>query len=133
MASIGEAARRSGVHVETIRYYERAGVVPRPARTDAGRRDYSDADIRGLAFIRRCRDLGFSPADASRLAALTAEPRSACRDAQAVAEAHLDTLRARITELRAMEAELSAMVAGCSRRRCPCPVREMPEATGRTA
>ncbi|WP_104020105.1 MerR family transcriptional regulator [Roseovarius nitratireducens] len=124
MSTIGEAARRSGVHVETIRYYERSGVVPRPARTASGRRDYAEANIRRLGFIRRCRDMGFPLTDARRLAALTADAHANCPDAQAVAEAHLGALRARMAELRAIEAELAALVENCSRRACPCPVLE---------
>jgi len=124
MATIGEAARRSGVHIETIRYYERAGVVPRPARTDAGRRDYSAEDIRRLAFIRRCRDLGFSIADARRLAALTSDRHANCPDAQAVAEAHLSGIRARIEALREIEAKLATLVEHCARRARACPVLE---------
>ncbi|MDZ7711290.1 MAG: helix-turn-helix domain-containing protein [Roseovarius sp.] len=134
MATIGEAARRSGVHIETIRYYERVGVVPRPARTDAGRRDYSKADIRRLGFIRRCRDLGFSIADARRLAALTSDRQGNCPDAQAVAETHLADIRARMEALRGIEAQLAAMVENCARRAQPCPVLEkLEEETGRTA
>ncbi|MFB9150933.1 MerR family transcriptional regulator [Roseovarius ramblicola] len=124
MATIGEAARRSGVNIETIRYYERSGVVPCPARGTNGRRDYSEADIRRLTFIRRCRDMGFALADARRLASLTADLRANCADAQAVAETHLATVRTRLAELRAIEAELAALVQDCARRGRPCPVLE---------
>lgn len=134
MATIGEAARRSGVNIETIRYYERAGVVPRPVRTDAGRRDYSAADVRRLAFIRRCRDLGFSIADARRLAALTSDTERNCPDAQAVAETHLADIRDRVAVLREIEAELAALVERCARRVRPCPVLEkLEEETDKTA
>ena len=57
MVAIGEASRRSGVAIETIRYYEREGIIARAGRTDSGRRDYGDAEIAELLFIRRCRDM----------------------------------------------------------------------------
>ncbi len=63
MFAIGEASRRSGVSVETIRYYEREGITAKPGRAANGRRLYSDAEISELAFIKRCRDLGFSLPD----------------------------------------------------------------------
>lgn len=59
MIAIGEASRRSGVSIETIRYYERAGIISKPCRTESGRRSYCEAEIAELRFIRRCRDLGF--------------------------------------------------------------------------
>ena len=59
MHPIGAASTMSGVNIETIRYYEREGIVPRTARTAAGHRVYGDADIARLRFVKRCRDLGF--------------------------------------------------------------------------
>ena len=76
MATIGEASRRSGINIETIRYYEREGVVPRPGRSASGRRVYTDDEVAVLAFVKRCRDMGF--------------PLSACRCAGVAGAAKCD-------------------------------------------
>lgn len=124
MATIGEAARRSGVNVETIRYYERSGVTPPPARRANGRRDYSKGDIRRLGVIRRCRAMGFALADARLLATLTADAPAHCAEAQALAETHLGHVRAHLARLHEIEAQLAALVEDCARRVPPCPVLE---------
>ncbi len=67
MVAIGEASRLSGVSIETIRYYEREGIISKAGRTASGRRTYSKAEISELRFIKRCRDLGFSIHDAVAL------------------------------------------------------------------
>lgn len=122
MAAIGEAARRSGVHVETIRYYERSGVVPSPARRANGQRDYAEDDIRRLSMIRRCRDMEFTLSDARHLSELTVNAHTNCPEARAIAQTHLETVRAHMSRLRAIEAELAALVEDCVRRVPSCPV-----------
>jgi len=83
--SIGELSRRSGVNVETIRYYERIKLLPAPPRTTSGRRIYTTADLRALAFIRRSRELQF-PLDVIReLLRLGASRSAACREVQKIA------------------------------------------------
>ncbi len=68
--NIGEAARRSGVTAKMIRYYEQSGLIPEVARTDAGYRSYTDADVHRLRFVRRARDLGFTVREISELLSL---------------------------------------------------------------
>ena len=120
--TIGHAASKSGVNIETIRYYEREGIVPKPDRTSAGRRSYSDEDIARLRFIRRCRDLGFPIPDAKSLLGLTDGSQSNCATAGSIAENHLKEVKLKIEALRRMEAALTDMTKKCGANNQKCPV-----------
>jgi MerR family mercuric resistance operon transcriptional regulator len=123
-ASIGLAADQSGVSIETIRYYERIGLVPKPRRTSGGRRVYAEDDVRRLAFIRRARALGFSLDEVRGLLALATSP-DACPEVRELTMAHLARVRARIEELRRLERSLEARVAACADGgRAGCPIIE---------
>ena len=119
---IGELSRRTGCNIETIRYYERIGLLPCPERR--GRyRQYDHADVSSLAFIRRARDLGFRLDDIRALLGLAAGGRVACAEVRDVAAAHLADVRTRITDLRAMERALAAAVRQCESGQQPaCPL-----------
>lgn len=121
MHSIGEASRQSGVTIETIRYYERAGLVPHPARSAAGRRLYDGAGIARLRFVKRCRDLGFSIPEIRTLLALSNEPGAACGDVKAIGEHHLREVRDKIADLTRLEAALADLIAACGRENVQCP------------
>ncbi len=121
MPSIGEAARRSGVTVETIRYYERAGVVPGPPRSESGRRVYDAADIARLGLIKHCRDLGFSLAEARALLALSENSDAPCGDVKVIAESHLAEVGQKIRVLRDLEAALGELVRECAEGNTACP------------
>lgn len=124
MLAIGEISARSGVHVETIRYYERIGLVPKPARAANGRRCYDAKAAARLAFIRRARDLGFALADIRALL-LLADNKAPCRAAHALATRHRDAIRAKIVELKRLERLLSGTTERCARTPvAPCPVIE---------
>lgn len=126
MASIGEAARQSGVAVETIRYYERANVVPPPPRTESGRRVYGRAEIARLRMIRRCRDMEFQLADARILLDLAEREGAPCGDVKQIAERHLEEVRRKQRELAALEAALASLVASCEGGTKTCPaLREL--------
>ena len=124
--TIGELSRRTGCKVETVRYYERIGLMP-PAPRSAGRyRLYGNDDVRRLAFVRRARALGFAVDDIRTLLTLASEPRmSPCAEARDLAIAHLTAVRARIADLRAMERLLGDAVTRCEAggESC-CPVIE---------
>ena len=124
--SIGELARRAGTKAETVRWYEREGLLPAPARTAGGHRAYTRAHLDRLAFVRHARELGF-PLDAVReLLRLTDRPERSCAEADRIARAHLDAVRGRIARLRALEAELARMVADCGQGRvAECRVIEV--------
>lgn len=112
--AIGELSRRTGVHIETIRYYERIKMLPAPPRTASGRRVYGPAETRTLAFIRRSRELGFTLDEIRALLALCAEGGpEVCAEGRELAATHLVEVRAKIADLRAMERVLAETVRRC--------------------
>lgn len=120
--SIGETARISGVGIETIRYYEREGIVPPPVRTEAGRRVYDDDGLSQLRFIRRCRDLGFPIGEIRMLLSLATERQRACADVRAISEKHLASVRQKIRDLVELEAALADLHGQCREGRQDCPM-----------
>lgn len=114
MHAIGEAAKRTGVKVPTIRFYEQEGLLPAPPRTGSGRRLYADDDVRRLAFIRRARALGFDLDDIRSLLDLSDHPERSCDDADRIARKHLTEVEARLAQLKALKAELSRIVVSCA-------------------
>ena len=113
MYPIGTAARISGLSAETIRFYERSGIVPQPRREANGRRVYSDGEIERLSFIRRCRELDFPIAVARALLALSETGEGVCGEVYALASSHLEKTRERIAELQSLEDKLEQMLAHC--------------------
>jgi MerR family mercuric resistance operon transcriptional regulator len=112
--SIGELSRRSGVNIETIRYYERINLLPKSPRTAGGRRVYGQMESRTLAFIRRARELGFTLDEIRALLALAAEGgHQACVEVRDLAARHLADVRAKIIDLKAMESVLTDAVDRC--------------------
>ena len=124
--SIGELSRRTGVNIETIRYYERVRILPAPPRTANGRRVYGPAESRTLTFVRRARELGFTLDEIRTMLALSAEDGGGtCPEVRAVAARHLAEIRSKIADLRAMEQVLAETVALCDTGKLSgCPVIE---------
>lgn len=122
MVAIGEASRMSGVPIETIRYYEREGIIAKAGRTASGRRVYTGAEISELRFIRRCRDLGFSIQDAVALRKLAKEPAGACETVEDLGRQHLSDVQAKLGELRKLESALLELVANCAMGQRECPM-----------
>ena len=122
MAAIGEASWRSGVGIETIRYYERAGVLPRAARMSNGRRDYSDGEIAWLRFLKTCRNLGFPLAEARRLLDLARADVPDCAAVAGFCHSHRQGIHRRIAELQALDAALAALAADCEAGNPRCPM-----------
>lgn len=120
---IGELSRRTGCSVDTIRYYERIGLLPRPERRGSYR-IYDDASVSALAFIRRARDLGFTLEAIGTLLRLAATPSTACADARALAASHLREVRQRISDLQSMERTLAQAVQHCDTALPGCAVIE---------
>jgi DNA-binding transcriptional MerR regulator len=110
---IGALAARTGTNAPTIRYYEEIGLLRQADRRPGGQRAYTDADIKRLTFIRRCREFGFSIDQVRALIALVQDPRSSCMHARDLAQEHLATVRAKLTELRALERSIAAFIAKC--------------------
>lgn len=111
--AIGDLARQTGTKVETIRWYERDGTMPPPARTEGGRRAYTREHLDRLAFIRHARELGFRLDDVRALLHLSDDPDRPCAEADLIARQHLGAVRSRIARLQALEAELVRMVDAC--------------------
>ncbi|KKX23790.1 MULTISPECIES: helix-turn-helix domain-containing protein [Hyphomicrobiales] len=114
---IGDLSRRTGVNIETIRYYERIGVLPKPARQSNGRRTYSPADAVRLGFIRHARDLGFDLTSVRVLLALQEQPEVSCDDASLIAQDQLEAVESRIARLLKLRDELRRMISECGRGR----------------
>lgn len=122
MNSIGGAAQRSGVSIETIRYYEREGVVPAAERASNGRRLYDDAAIARLRFVRRCRDLGFPIAQVKALLSLSLSQTQNCNDASQIGRRQLDDVRRKIDDLKMLDAALVELLANCEGGDSHCPM-----------
>ena len=122
---IGELAAATGCHFETIRYYEKVGLLPKPQRTASGYRAYRSDDIARVRFITRGRALGFSLDEIRSLLHLSESPNLACGDVDALARQHLVEVREKLAQLERMEAELVATIARCrGGQRATCAVLE---------
>jgi MerR family mercuric resistance operon transcriptional regulator len=128
---IGEAAAASGCHIETIRYYERVGLLPSPARRESGYRHYTHAQVQRMQFITRGRALGFSLDEIRSLLALADDASLSCGDVDQLARQHLGEIRTRIRELTRMARELERTLAGCAGgHRAQCSILEALRAPG---
>ncbi|KRR17678.1 MerR family transcriptional regulator [Bradyrhizobium retamae] len=110
---IGALAKRTGTNAPTIRYYEEIGLLRSADRQAGGQRVYSDADVKRLTFIRRCREFGFSIEQVRSLVELVQDPTQSCVHARDLAHEHLIAVRAKLAELKALERSIAAFVASC--------------------
>jgi len=110
---IGALAKQTGTNAPTIRYYEEIGLLRSAGRQAGNQRVYSDADVKSLTFIRRCREFGFSIDHVRSLVALVQDPTSPCVNARDLAQEHLVAVREKLAELKALERSIAAFVAGC--------------------
>lgn len=124
--SRGELARRTGVNLETIRYFERIGMLAAPPRTEGGHRIYDEAHVRALGFIRRARDLGFAPDEVRAILALGGPGKACCAEVRDIAAHHLEQVRAKMADLARLEQLLAGTIAHCSGDAVPeCAVIDM--------
>ncbi|MBA3054980.1 MAG: helix-turn-helix domain-containing protein [Sphingomonadales bacterium] len=122
---IGMLSRRTGCNIETIRYYEKIGLLPAPARSEGGHRLYGHGHLMRLGFVRRARGLGFTLDEIRALLQLAEDRDRPCAEAREVAVVHLADVRAKIADLRAMEAVLAETVLRCADGKTPdCPLLE---------
>lgn len=125
LVAIGLVSKRTGCNIETVRYYERVGLLPAPVRSPGGYRLYGDEHLKRLTFVRRARSLGFSIDEVRTLLKLADERKRPCAEVRVVAAAHLEDVRAKIADLRAMERVLSETVARCADgKQSDCPLIE---------
>ena len=122
----GDVAKKGGVNLETIRYYERRGLLPRPPRTPAGYRTFGTDAVRRLRFIKRAQELGFSLKEVKELLALRVDARTSCADVRKRAEAKIADIDQKLRALRAMKRALVRLTAACVGRGpvSACPILE---------
>jgi Cd(II)/Pb(II)-responsive transcriptional regulator len=113
---IGELGRATGVDVETIRYYEKAGLLPAPARQSNGYRAYQTLHVERLAFIRHCRALAIPLLEIKRLLEFVAHPERQCGDINQLIDAQLARVHARLQSMQALERQLTALRSRCDDR-----------------
>ena len=119
---VAEAASRSGLPAKTLRYYEEIGLVT-PGRSANGYRDYDDAEVNRLLFLRRARQMGFTIADCRQLLSLFEDKSRESGDVKSIAARHLEHIDARIDEMNVLRENLARLVKAChGDERADCPI-----------
>ena len=122
---IGSLSKQTGCNIETIRYYEREGLMPDPPRTTGGHRVYDDKHLKRLTFIRRSRELGFTLEDVRGLLRIVDGGHYTCAEVKAVTLNHIDDIRGKMADLRKLEKVLKELAAQCTGDQTPdCPIVE---------
>jgi len=111
--TIGDLGKKTGTKVETIRYYERIGLLPAPARTSGNYRSYTPKHLGRLSFLRRARDLGFSLKQVRALLSLSDQRRRSCEAVDRIAREHLAEVDRKIADLTALRRELHRVISQC--------------------
>ena len=120
---IGEAGRRAGVSARMVRHYESLGLLPAVGRTDSGYRQYSEAEVHTLRFIKRSRELGFSMEEIAELVSLWQNRRRSSAGVKRIAQRHADELAQRIEAMQAMQRTLAHLIHCCQGDDRPdCPI-----------
>jgi Cu(I)-responsive transcriptional regulator len=114
---IGEIAAATSTKVETVRFYEKAGLLPPPARTEGNYRSYGTSHLQRLSFIRRARQLGISLDDVRELLALADDKTQSCEAVDAIANSHLTVIEQKLADLNQMATELRRMIGQCQKGR----------------
>lgn len=124
--TIGQLAQTAAATLETIRYYERIGLMPEPGRTTGGHRSYGREHARRLTFIRRARQLGFSIEEIRSLLDLSKSRHTSCGKVKVIAANHLERVRTKLDDLAKLESILAETIECCSAQQSPaCPVLDM--------
>jgi MerR family transcriptional regulator, mercuric resistance operon regulatory protein len=120
---IGALSAQTGVNIETIRYYERIGVMPKPPRTEGRQRVYDEDHLKRLTFIRRSRELGFTLDEIRALLGLVRSHSLTCAEVRAMTVTHVADIRSKVKDLRRLERVLSDLAAQCHGNEVPdCPI-----------
>jgi Hg(II)-responsive transcriptional regulator len=122
--TIGQVARRSGVGIETVRFYEREGLLAKPARSSSGYRQFDEKVIARLRFIQRAKELGFTLNEIKELLSLRVDAATSCEDVRARAEAKIVNIDDKIETLRRMKKALVRLTQECGERSSDsaCPI-----------
>lgn len=127
--SVGKLAKSAGINVETVRYYERIGMLPKPQRKTSGYRQYGPEDLRRLKFISHAKDLGFTLKEIRELLELRVHPETTCEEVRRQAEAKIADVERKLKQLQRIHNALSKLAAAC-RGKGPagdCPILEVLE------
>ena len=120
---IGQMSKLTGVSIETIRYYERIDLMPKPDRTQGGNRQYNHDQLKRLAFIKRSRELGYSIDEIRALLGMVDQDGVSCAEVHRMTVEHLEAVHEKIANLRKLEAVLTEMAAECAKGDVPeCPI-----------
>jgi DNA-binding transcriptional MerR regulator len=111
---IGELASATATKVETVRYYEKIGLLPRPARTSANYRAYGSDHLARLSFVRRARDLGFTLEAIRELLTLSDDKSQSCEAVDSIARVHLTEIDRKLCDLKSLRSELGRVIGSCS-------------------
>ena len=123
MVTIGALSKQTGCHIETVRYYERIGVLLKPPRTEGGYRLYGKEHIKRLMFVRRSRELGFSLGEIRTLLKLVDGKQYTCREVKALMEEHLGDIKKKISDLKRLQKTLAGISSQCEGGMVPeCPI-----------
>jgi MerR family mercuric resistance operon transcriptional regulator len=127
--TIGQVAQRAGIGIETVRFYEREGLLEEPARRDSGYRQYEDDVVARLRFIKRAKELGFSLKEIKELLALRVDPNTTCAEVRSKAQAKIADIEEKIQTLQRMKKALVKVTKQCSGRgpTSECPILEAME------
>jgi MerR family mercuric resistance operon transcriptional regulator len=130
---VGEVARQAAVNLQTIHFYERQGLLPRPPRTASNYRMYPGDAVQRVQFIKRAQELGFALKDIKELLSLRATPGTRCADVRQRATAKLADIEAKIRTLQAMRKALTRLIGECAGRRpiSDCPILEALDSNNR--
>lgn len=115
--TIGQASRRTGIKIPTIRYYENSGLLPPFARSQSGRRIFDETAVQRLGLIRHARHLGFSMQEIRALLDLQTKPAASCESADLIARQRLNEVDARIRQLQSLRDSIGQMIESCSHQR----------------
>jgi len=122
---IGAMSKHTGVNIETIRYYERIALMPKPDRTAGGNRQYNHDQLKRLSFIKRSRELGFSINEIRALLGMVDQDGISCGDVHSMTILHLKSVQEKLASLRKLENVLTTMASECARGDVPdCPILE---------
>ena len=122
----GEVAERAGVSRETVRYYEKRELIPKPSRTAAGYRQYTDEYVERIQFVKRAQELGFTLKEIKGLLSLRADPESSSSQVRQEAEAKVANVEKKIRDLRRIKEALTSLIASCGGNQptAGCPIME---------
>ena len=120
---IGELSAQTDCKIETIRYYEKIGLLPEPSRSASGYREYDDDHLKRLSFVRRCRELGFTIDEIRGLLELVDGGDYTCSDVKQITLEHVNSIRQKIADLKKLEKTLSGIASQCAGNTAPeCPI-----------